>query len=226
LANSFIKLSDFIDLKNSPTKDHFKHSENLLDYLGPKLTAWLEKLLASFDVKEEPLSHSFIPESATVIGAVYIEKDVLIEPGAFIMGPCFIGQGSEVRHTAYIRGNSYIGRKCNVGHATEVKGSIFFDGAKAGHFAYVGDSILGQNVNLGAGTKLANLKMRGDEVKFIDPNSDKKISSGLRKFGSIVGDDAQTGCNAVLSPGSLLLPKTAFYPCFHYQGTLKSGIAR
>ena len=226
MANSFIKLSDFIDLKSSASKEHFKGSENLLDYLGPKLGPWLERLLANYEISEEPLSHSFIPEGAFVSGPVYIEKDVLIEPGAFIQGPCFIGSGSEIRHTAYIRGNVYVGKKCNVGHATEVKGSIFFDGAKAGHFAYVGDSILGQNVNLGAGTKLANLKMRGDEVKFLDPHSDKRVSSGLRKFGAIMGDNSQTGCNAVLSPGTLLLPNTAVYPCFHYQGTLKNGVAR
>jgi bifunctional N-acetylglucosamine-1-phosphate-uridyltransferase/glucosamine-1-phosphate-acetyltransferase GlmU-like protein len=119
-----------------------------------------------------------------------------------------------------------VGRKCVVGHATEVKGSCFFDGAKAGHLSYVGDSLLGRDTNLGAGTKLANLKFRGDEVSYYHPDTMLKTKSGHRKFGSILGDRAQTGCNSVLSPGSLLSRDTAVVPCAHFQGTLTTGIFR
>lgn len=118
-----------------------------------------------------------------------------------------------------------MGARAVVGHTTEVKGSTFFDDAKAGHFAYVGDSVLGRGVNLGAGTKLANLKLRGNEVKVIDPNTDKVVATGFRKMGAILGDFSQTGCNAVLSPGTILLPRTGVLPCVHYHGTLKTGIA-
>ena len=113
-----------------------------------------------------------------------------------------------------------------IGHATEVKGAIFFDDAKAGHFAYVGDAILGRNVNLGAGTKLANLPLRRGSIRVRHPETDEIIDSGLKKLSAVLGDDAQTGCNAVLSPGTILLPKTGVMPCVHYRGTLRSGIQR
>src|SRR5262249_35922089 len=115
---------------------------------------------------------------------------------------------------------------CVVGHATEVKSSLFFDHAKAGHFAYVGDSILGRDVNLGAGTKLANLALSRREVRVKHPISGALVGSGLTKLGAILGDKAQTGCNAVLNPGTLLLPGTAVMPCVSFRGTLKEGLAR
>ena len=90
---------------------------------------------------------------------IRIGSNTIIEPGAFVKGPVVLGSNSEIRQGAYVRGNCIVGNECVVGHTTEIKGSILLDGAKAGHFAYIGDSILGNEVNLGAGTKLANLKM-------------------------------------------------------------------
>ncbi len=124
-----------------------------------------------------------------------------------------------------MRGNVYVGKDCVVGHTTEVKGSIFFDGAKAGHFAYVGDSILGRNVNLGAGTKLANLKLDRSEVRYRHPDTNELVGSGLKKFGAIMADESQTGCNVVLDPGTILMPGTGVLPCIHFRGTLTRGIA-
>jgi NDP-sugar pyrophosphorylase family protein len=92
--------------------------------------------------------------------------------------------------------------------------------------AYIGDAILGCNVNLGAGTKLANLKLKGDEVRYKHPITNALTSSGLRKFSAIMGDESQTGCNSVLSPGTILMPNTAVLPCVHYHGTLLKGFAR
>lgn len=195
-------------------------------YLGKNLETWINALLDSLGVKEVPLIEGHQAQGSFVSGRVYVAKGASIEPTAMIQGPCIIGPDAEVRHGAYIRGNAFIGANAVVGHATEVKGSIFFDGAKAGHFAYVGDSILGRNVNLGAGTKLANLKLKADEISFKHPTDLTRVNSGLRKFGSILGDDAQTGCNAVLSPGSLLLPNTNVMSCVHFHGTLSKGLAR
>ena len=178
-------------------------------------------MLARHDVGNSPVILGDVASTATVTGRVFIEKGAVVEPNAYIKGPAWIAAGAEVRHAAYIRGTTYVGPKAVVGHTTEVKGSCFLDGAKAGHFAYVGDSLLGHQANLGAGTKLANLKLDGREVKFSHPESGKRESSGLRKFGSIIGDRSQIGCNAVLSPGSLLLPGAAIMPCQHYHGTLK-----
>jgi NDP-sugar pyrophosphorylase family protein len=108
-----------------------------------------------------------------------------------------------------MRGNCLVGNGCVVGHTTEIKGSIMLDGAKAGHFAYIGDSILGKDVNLGAGTKLANLKMIPGNI-FI--TIDKKFhNTGRRKLGAILGDRTETGCNSVTSPGTLMEPRSIVY---------------
>jgi len=141
---------------------------------------------------------------------IKIGRGVLIEPGAYINSPTIIGDQSEVRHGAYMRGDCLVGRNCVVGHVTEVKHTIFLDGAKAGHFAYLGDSILGNQVNLGAGTKLANLRFIKGDVTIAIPGS--VIKSGLRKLGAILGDYVQTGCNTVTNPGTLLGKKSMVTP--------------
>ncbi len=110
----------------------------------------------------------------------------VIEPGALIQGPTIIGAHTEVRQGAYVRGNCIIGDRCVVGHTTEMKASVMLNDAKAGHFAYIGDSILGNATNLGAGTKLANLKISAGTVRVKVGN--ELIDTGLRKFGAVLGD--------------------------------------
>jgi len=186
-------------------------------------TEWRQKLtgfLHTLGVDMTPQIHGSVSSRAFISGGVYIHRSAIVEPFAYIKGPAYIGSDSIVRQGAYIRGYAYIGSDCVVGHATEVKMSIFCDHAKAGHFAYVGDSILGRNVNLGAGAKLANLKLTESFVCIYDPEKKKRESTGLKKMGSILGDSVQIGCNAVLSPGSLLYPKTFVMPCHHHHGTL------
>jgi UDP-N-acetylglucosamine diphosphorylase / glucose-1-phosphate thymidylyltransferase / UDP-N-acetylgalactosamine diphosphorylase / glucosamine-1-phosphate N-acetyltransferase / galactosamine-1-phosphate N-acetyltransferase len=134
----------------------------------------------------------------------------VVEPGALIKGPTIIGAHTEVRQGAYLRGQCIVGNRCVVGHTTEMKSSVLLDGAKAGHFAYIGDSILGEETNLGAGTKLANLKISGDQVQV--RFGDRKIDTGLRKFGAILGDGTEIGCNAVTNPGTLLGKKSVVFP--------------
>jgi NDP-sugar pyrophosphorylase family protein len=201
-------------------------SPQALSYLGKDLEAFLEQLLKELGVGDAPVIKGKAHAASYISGRVYIAEGASIEPTAMIQGPTVIGPNAEIRHGAYIRGNTFVGANAVVGHTTEVKGSVFFDHAKAGHFAYVGDSLLGYNVNLGAGTKLANLKLKGNEVSFKHPNTNEVVRSGLRKFSSILGDNAQTGCNSVLSPGTLLLPNTAVMPCTHFHGTLLRGFAR
>ena len=133
---------------------------------------------------------------------IFLGEGALVEPGALIKGPAFIGAGTEVRQGAYIRGKCIIGKRCVVGHTTEMKSSIMLDDAKAGHFAYIGDSVLGGDSNLGAGTKLANLKITGTGVQVKIGTS--IVDTGLRKLGAILGDGVQIGCNAVTNPGTLL----------------------
>lgn len=135
---------------------------------------------------------------------IQIGPGVVVEPGALIKGPTVIGKGTEVRQGAYIRGSCLVGQACVVGHATEMKNAVMLDGAKAGHFAYIGDSILGREVNLGAGTKLANLKIVPGPLRIgLGP---EVITVDRRKFGAILGDAVETGCNSVTSPGTLMAP--------------------
>ena len=178
--------------------------------------------------------HGRVLEGASVLmaGAVFcgeaariaIGRGVLVESGALIKAPAVIGDHTEIRQGAYLRGYCLTGRRCVVGHTTEVKHSIFLDDAKAGHFAYLGDSILGNNANLGAGTKMANLRFTGGEVPIRTP--DGTVASGLRKLGAIVGDRAQTGCNSVTNPGtllgrkSMLLPNTTAPSGYHPPGSV------
>ena len=133
-----------------------------------------------------------------------------------IKGPSVIGEDCEVRQGAYMRGNCLVGNGCVVGHATEMKGSIMLDGAKAGHFAYIGDSILGRDVNLGAGTKLANLRMIPGSIVLRSGN--ERYDTGRRKLGAILGDQTETGCNSVTSPGTLMGPRSIVYPAMSVSG--------
>ncbi|CAO0822501.1 Glucose-1-phosphate thymidylyltransferase [Desulfarculales bacterium] len=142
---------------------------------------------------------------------VHIAPGAVVEPGALLKGPTFIGPGTEVRQGAYLRGGCLVGRGCVVGHTSEIKNSAMLDGAKAGHFAYLGDSILGREVNLGAGTKLANLKIidRPYRIKV----GEEPYTIERRKFGAIMGDGCETGCNSVTNPGTVLGRRTLVAPC-------------
>lgn len=135
---------------------------------------------------------------------------VVVEPGALIKGPTIVEAQTEVRQGAYIRGKCLIGERCVVGHTTEIKASVMLDEAKAGHFAYIGDSLLGNRVNLGAGTKLANLKITGSPV--LVRMGEKVYDTGRRKLGAIMGDDTELGCNCVTNPGVLLGKKCQVVP--------------
>ena len=143
-------------------------------------------------------------------GPVMIELGAIIEPSTHFIGPCFVGKGATIRHGAYIRENAWICSSALVGHCSEVKHSILLPGAKAPHFNYVGDSILGKAVNLGAGVKLSNLRNDGAEV-FLRIG-DAHRSSGLRKFGAILGEGCQLGCNAVTNPGTILGCNSTVWP--------------
>jgi UDP-3-O-[3-hydroxymyristoyl] glucosamine N-acyltransferase len=140
----------------------------------------------------------------------------IVEPGALIKGPAVIGEKTEIRQGAYMRGNCLVGDRCVVGHATEMKNSIMLNDAKAGHFAYIGDSILGNDANLGAGTKLANLKMIAGTI--VISADRKRYDTERRKLGAILGDKIETGCNSVTSPGTLLGPASIVYPAISVPG--------
>ena len=190
--------------------------DHVWDLLGAPLVEFVK-------IRLVPGREGRVMAGAFVDEDVYLGAGTVVEPGAYIKGPTIIGRDCEIRHGAYIRGGVWIGDHCVVGHATEVKNSIFLSGAKAGHFAYIGDSVLGSNVNLGAGTKLANLKIVRGTVSVV--LAGQRFDSGLRKFGAILGDVVETGCNSVTSPGTMLGRRAMVYPCvnvrgFHPHGTV------
>jgi len=157
--------------------------------------------------------------SSFLSNLIQLGKGCVIEPGALMKEGCIIGDYTEVRQGAYLRGSCLVGNRCVVGHTSEVKNAVLMDDAKAGHFAYIGDSILGNDVNLGAGTKLANLKMTGSAI--VLRIEKKRYETGLRKFGAIIGDRVETGCNSVTTPGTILgkgsmvFPNATVHPGFY-----------
>lgn len=163
-----------------------------------------------------------VMEGAWVEGDVFVGPGAVIESGAMVKGPTWIGPGAVIRHGAYVRGVCLIGARSVVGHASEVKGSVFLDGAQAPHFNYVGDSLLGRGVNLGAGTKLSNLKNDGSPVVVKSPDG-REWPTGRRKLGVVAGDGVQTGCNCVTSPGTLIGPGTLVYPNVVLRGIIPAG---
>ena len=152
--------------------------------------------------------------------SISIGKGSIVEPGAYIQGPCVIGDNCVVRHGAYIRGNVLTGHSCVIGHDTEIKSSVLLDRSHAAHFAYLGNTILGNNVNLGAGVKCANFKLDHQTIHvYLDG---KKVDTGLRKLGAIIGDNTQIGCNSVTNPGTLIGKDVRCYPCLNAQGFIPS----
>lgn len=161
-----------------------------------------------------------IPEGCFLVDShlISIGKGSIIEPGAYIKGPCILGKNCTVRHGAYIRGQLITGNHCVIGHDTEIKNAIFLDHVHAAHFAYVGDSILGNRVNLGAGTKCANLKFDRQPISI--QYQGKKLDTSLKKFGAILGDDVQTGCNVVTNPGTIIGKGSYCSPVMNVSGVI------
>ena len=157
---------------------------------------------------------------------IFLDKGTVLEPSAIIKGPALIGKDCEIRQGAYLRGNVVVGDHCVIGHNTEIKNSILMNHTEAGHFNYIGDSIIGSYVNLGAGSRLANLEFRlpADKRDMLFPRilmdvEGKEVDTGRSKFGAVVGDYVEVGCNAVLSPAVLLGKESWVYPNFTMTGT-------
>ena len=144
-------------------------------------------------------------------GQIVIDSSAIIDDYVRIEGPAFIGKNTHIRHSAYIRSGTWISDNCVIGHCSEVKNSLFLPDSKAPHFNYVGDSILGFGVNLGAGTKISNV--RNDKREILITNQyGNKINTKLKKFGALIGDCVEIGCNTVTNPGTIISPKTSIIP--------------
>ena len=192
--------------------------------LFEKVTQAWEALVTLPHYLEEqikPANHGKLIGEPVIGDKVYIGEGTVIEPGAYIKGPAWIGPKCQIRHGAYIRENVIIGGGSVIGNSSEIKNSILFQGCQVPHFNYVGDSILGAGVHLAAGVIVSNLKLNGD---FITVRVGTKIiTTGLRKFGALVGDGAEVGCNAVLNPGSIIGRQSLIYPGVAWRGILPAN---
>lgn len=145
----------------------------------------------------------------------------VVEEGAVIKGPAIIGKNCKIRSGAYIRENVIIGDNVVIGHASELKNCVILDGAQIAHFNYVGDSIVGAKAHMAAGSIAANTKLSPGEIIV---KGDKEYNTGLRKFGSAIGDGAEIGCNAVLNPGSIIGKGSVIYPLVAWRGVLAANM--
>lgn len=149
---------------------------------------------------------------------VWIAKDAKVFPSAYIAAPCIIDHGAEVRHCAFVRGSAIVGKNCVVGNSVELKNVVLFDNVQVPHYNYVGDSILGYKSHMGAGSITSNVK--SDKTLVVVKNGDEHIETGRKKFGAILGDFVEVGCNSVLNPGTVIGRNTNVYPVSMVRGVV------
>jgi len=208
------KPSDLFDLSQTEHVAIFDGCEYAWDALK-KIQSYLQTHL-------RPGLHNHCEGVAFIGEAVFIGEGTLVEDGAMIKGPAIIGRNCEIRHNAYIRQQVIIGDDCVIGNSCEVKNSILLNHAVAPHFNYIGDSILGHKAHLGAGVKISNFKLVSGTITVeID---DKPFDTGLRKFGALLGDNTDIGCNAVLNPGSIVGRGSIIYPNINWRGVLRPNM--
>lgn len=203
----------FFDLDRTEHRVIFENVEHVWEAL-PKIAAYLQFRL-------KPAIHGKLVGKPFVSNAVFVGAGTVIEQGAMVKGPAWIGENCEIRSGCYIRENVIIGNGVVAGNSSEFKNSLVFDGAQIPHFNYVGDSILGHKAHLGAGVILSNVKLDKSEVTVAAEGG--AIATGLRKFGAVIGDGAEIGCNSVLSPGSVIGRNTIIYPLSQWRGVLPEG---
>jgi len=181
---------------------------------------WLRNIAAAFAELPPPAART-LPPGVSVEGTVWIDATVKLPAYATIIGPAWIGARTEIRPGAFIRGNVIVGEGCVLGNACEFKNCVLLDGVQVPHFSYVGDSVLGNKAHLGAGVICSNLRL--DQKPIIVRTGDATYDTGLRKFGAILGDGAEVGCNAVLNPGSILGKRALISPTTAFSGVLPAA---
>jgi len=204
------KPADLFDLSQTEHAEIFKGCSYAWEVLS-KIASFLQANL-------HPALHNHCEGVAFIGEKVFIGEGTLVEDGAMIKGPAIIGKNCEIRHNAYVRENVIIGDNCVVGNACELKNALLFNHATVPHFNYVGDSILGFRAHLGAGAKISNVKLVPGNVQ-IEVDG-KPLDTGLRKFGALMGDHTDIGCNAVLNPGSIIGRNSVIYPNTNWRGIL------
>jgi NDP-sugar pyrophosphorylase family protein len=202
--------ADYLDFKETDHASLFDGLVHAWEVL-PRLAPYVQAMVV-------PENHGQVIGQSVIGAQVFIGEGTVIEPGAYIKGPAWIGAGCQIRHGAYIRENVIVGAGCVIGNSSEIKNSILFNGCQVPHFNYVGDSVLGAKVHLGAGVIVSNLKLNGEEIML--NVGEAMLNTRLRKFGALIGDGAEIGCNAVLNPGSILGRRSLIYAGVSWRGIL------
>ena len=179
--------------------------------LLPKISDFIKKLGASLPTDQ----YTQIKEN------VWVSNSATIAPTAYIGGPAIIDDEAEIRHCAFIRGNAIVGKGAVVGNSTELKNVILFNKVQVPHYNYVGDSILGFKAHMGAGSITSNVK--SDKTLVTVKDGEEGIETGLKKFGAMLGDHVEVGCNSVLNPGSVIGRNTNVYPTSMVRGCIPAG---
>ncbi|HPF53301.1 MAG TPA: UDP-N-acetylglucosamine pyrophosphorylase [Eubacteriales bacterium] len=201
------KTTDLLDLTKTRAADFLRGFEYPWQALDGIKALILE---LGKDLPEDEFDHPFED--------VWIAKDAKVFATAYIAGPCIIDHNTEVRHCAFIRGSALVGRNCVVGNSTELKNVILFDNVQVPHYNYVGDSILGYKAHMGAGSITSNVK--SDKTLVVVKYGQERIPTLRKKFGAILGDNVEVGCNSVLNPGTVLARRASVYPTSCVRGVV------
>lgn len=183
---------------------------------------WLRRIAPALAELAEPPASRTVPAGVSIEGAVWLHPTVKLPAYATLIGPSWIGAHTEIRPGAFVRGNVIVGERAVLGNACEFKNCVVMDGAQVPHFNYVGDSILGCGAHLGAGVICSNFRL--DQRTVTVRLTGEVVDTGLRKFGAIVGERAEVGCNAVLNPGTLLGSRSLVMPTTTFTGYLPPGM--
>ena len=209
-ATEIPKADELFDLRQTEHAELFQSLGQAWEVV-PRIAGYLEA-----NLRTQQLGQAL--GQAEIRGDVFIGEGTVIESGALIQGPVRIGRNCRIGHGATLRDNVIVGDDCVVGHSVEVKNSILFNGCEVPHFNYVGDSVLGYCVHLGAGAKLSNCRLICGNVNV--RLADQKVDTGLAKLGALIGDRTELGCNAVLHPGTILGRDCLLYPNVTFGGVL------
>lgn len=207
----------FLDFEETDHPDLFEGIDRVWDAL-PEIRNYLASMLSLISSEEDRISGEVHPR-AEVGPDVFIGEGAVVEANAVIKGPAWIGSGTTIRSGAYLRENVIVGNDCTLGNSSEFKNCILFNRCEVPHFNYVGDSILGYKAHLGAGVICSNVRLDRSAVR-LRLEDGSTLDTGLRKFGAIVGDFTEVGCNSVLSPGTILGRNGIVYPLTSWTGIL------
>lgn len=204
------KISNMYDLNKTIAADLFKGATYPWEVL-PKISAFIVALGETLD------EDNFIRRGENI----WVAKSAKVATTASLNGPLIIDEDAEIRHCAFVRGNAIVGKGAVVGNSTELKNVVIFDGVQVPHYNYVGDSILGHKSHMGAGSITSNVK--SDKTLVVVKNGEEHIETGLKKFGAMLGDFVEVGCNSVLNPGTVIGPRTNVYPLSSVRGVVNAN---